>query len=76
MSTLIRWQGSTNPAEVSGTATFTLNERQLQVRLGSFADAQALDEFIDLVSLRARRSVRLACSSYIRAAAAHLEHAE
>ena len=76
MTTLLRWQGSTDPTKKNGTATFTLNERLLQVPLASFDDARALDEFIDLAVLRARRSVRAACSSYIRAAATHLEHSE
>ena len=77
MTTLLRWQASTDSAERRGMATFTRGGDQvLQVRLESFADAKAIDDLIDLVVLRAKRATRAACASYVRTAAAQLEHAE
>ena len=75
MTTLLRWTDDT-PSSKTGTATFSHGNTVIQVRLEKFADARALDEFVDLVSLRGRRAARAACANYVRAAATHLEQSE
>lgn len=73
MTALTRWQGSTDPADKSGTATFALGDRVLQVRLRSFDDARALDELIDKAVLTARRDSRKALAAWMRGAADQME---
>lgn len=54
-------------------ATFVLGERVLQIRLASFADAQALDELIDRAAMTARRESRKELSQWLRGAANQLD---
>lgn len=72
MTILTRWNGSTDPADKSGTATFTHGDRVLQVRLESFKDAQALDELMDRAMLTARQESRRALAAWLRGAADQL----
>lgn len=72
MTALTRFQASTDPADKSGTATFVVAERVLQLKLASFKDAQALDELIDRAALQSKRDSRKAMESWLRGAADQL----
>lgn len=75
MTQLTRWTGDGLDVH-TGTATYTFGERVLQVRLQSFADAQAINDLFAVAARQARESAARAWASYIRAAATHLEHSE
>lgn len=46
MNYLTRWQGSTNPEVLAGTATFTAGGQSVSVGMCSFEDARAVEALI------------------------------
>lgn len=59
-----RWKGSTEPADPSGVATFTVEGKQVAIRLQCFADYHAI---LALVEYERRQSLQ-AHTQFIRGA--------
>lgn len=76
MSTLTRWQASTDEADTSGMATLAIGGGVLAIRLASFADAQALEKLITAGEQQAGDRARKACAIYLRGAVNHIETAQ
>lgn len=69
MNYLIRWQGSTDPANLAGTATFTAGGQSVSVGMCSFEDARALDKE---VMVAAAEQAKQAQATYLRGALGRL----
>lgn len=51
-----RWQGSTDPADMTGLATYAAGGHTITVPLQSLADAQALADMMQAAAQQARRA--------------------
>jgi len=71
---LTRWRGSTDPADLSGVATFYAGGRSLDVPLPSFAAARDLAALIEAGQQAAAAQARRAAVNYLRGAAQQLEN--
>ena len=73
MTAMTRWQGSLDPTDMSGTATYTAAGMVVAVQLGSFTDAQSLDRLIVAAEKLAGDRARKACAQLLRGTANSLE---
>lgn len=69
MTAMTQFQGSPDPADKGGTATYVVADRVIQVRLASFEDARAIDELIDRAAMQSKRESRKAIAAWLRGAA-------
>lgn len=73
MTSMTRWVGSADPADLTGTATFTVGAAIAAIRLGDFQTAQLIERLIDTARLQGAAEARKAAAEFMRGAAANLE---
>lgn len=74
MTSMTRWIGSTDPADTTGTATYTVGETIAAIRLDDFKTAQLIERLIDTARLQGAAEARRAAAAFLRGAANNLEN--
>lgn len=72
--TLIRWRGSIDPADQTGTATFYAAGRSVDLHMPSFATDRELASLFEDGQKAAATQARRAAVAYLRGAATQLEN--
>lgn len=70
---MTRWTGSTDPADHTGTATYTVGATIAAIRLDDFRTAQLIERLIDTARLQGAAEARRAAAEFMRGAANNLE---
>lgn len=73
MTSLTRWVGSTDPADLTGTATYTVGGAIAAIRLDDFRTAQLIARLIDTARMHGAAEARRAAADFMRGAANNLE---
>lgn len=73
MTSMTRWVGSTDPADLTGTATFTVGGTIAAIRLEDCQTAHLIDRLIDTAYRQGADSARKAAANFMRGAADNLE---
>ena len=74
MTSMTRWIGSTDPADLTGTATYTVGVTIAAIELDSFTTARLIERLIDTARLQGAAEARRAAAEFMRGAAANLEN--
>ena len=73
MTSMTRWVGSADPANLAGTATYTVGAAVAAIELDSFTTARLIERLIDTARLQGAAEARRAAAEFMRGAAANLE---
>jgi hypothetical protein len=65
MKTTMRWQGSLNPTNKAGTATYIVGTKSFSVSLAEYDDAQAIWQMLEAAREEGRNSSRVAIKSLL-----------
>lgn len=73
MTNVAKWMGSVDPADLTGTATFTAGGEELVMRLESFEQFRAVKRMLDLSHDQGKRAAARDLDRVVRDRIAQIE---